>query len=141
MSAFIVDDFTMHRALMGYSYAMRQRGYYVDDLTALGRKWLAMNVEAVVARYGSRAFEGDAPDVNAYRFKLIGDRHPADYFKALKCLQYQCTEGDVPDSTTYRELEGAVSACASRLISEHIPAYEHAPWDGETSPRSQVVAA
>lgn len=141
MSAFLVDDFTMHRALMGYSYAMRQRGYDVDELTALGRKWFAMNLEALVARYGQRAFEGEALDANAYKFAHIADRHPADYFKALKCLQYQCTEGEVPDSGTYRHLEDVIAHCASRVIGEHVPAYEAAPWDGEEAPRKTIAAA
>lgn len=143
MSAFLVDDFTMHRALMGHAYAMRPRGYYTDELTALGRKWFAMNIEALRQRYGAGAFEGETPNPDAYEFKLIADRHPADYLKALCCLQYQCAEGDVPDTwAEYADLTTVIGRCAIRVISENIPAYEAAPWDGEGDKRAiRIVAA
>lgn len=130
MSAYLIDESTMHRALMGLSYAMRQRGIYTDDLTVKGQRWFQMNIDALKARYGNRAFEPGEPvyDPESYRFKLeAADRHPVDYYKALQCLRYQCTEGDVVESDTFKELDAAVCECAARIISG-LPEYERAEW-------------
>lgn len=142
MSAFLVDDFTIHRALMGRSYAMHARGYDMDEMTATGRKWLAMNIEALRQRYGANAFEGDTPDPAAYTFRHIDDHHPADYLKALCCLQYQCAEGDVPETwAEYADLTTLIGDCAIRVIHDNVPAYDAAPWDGEHGPTIAIVAA
>lgn len=128
MSAFIVDEFTMHRALMGAWYASERRGFPdAAEMTRLGKKWFEMNAQAVTERYGSRA-DVELPD---YKFRNIAPRHPADYLKALCCLQYQCAEGDVPESTEYQELTQIIGRCSTRLIRTYVPAYELAPWDGE----------
>lgn len=129
MSAFLVDDTTMHRALMGAHFASRRNGWDPDEMTKLGRKWFAMNIAALRARYGSRAFEPDAPEPNlheTYEFRPV-DNTRADCFKAMQCLRYQCTEGEIPATPEYEELSDLAYNLASAIIAD-LPEYKRAEW-------------
>lgn len=128
MSAFIVDEFTMHRVLMGVHWAGGRGQIDREEMTKLGRKWYAMNREAVIQRYRDDS-EFAVPN---YEFKLLAPRNPVDYVKAMQCLVYQCSEGDVPDTQEYANLRDVLNVAMGKLI-RNMPGYESAAWDGEWS--------
>lgn len=128
MSAFIVDEFTMHRVLMGVHWAGGRGSIDREEMTKLGRRWFAMNREAVIQRYRDDS-EFAMPN---YEFKLLAPRNPVDYVKAMQCLIYQCSEGDVPDTQEYANLRDVLNVAMGKLIRA-MPGYESAAWDGEWS--------
>ena len=136
MSAFMVSNGTMDKVLEGI-YTLAAEGYLsplrledktydpkdFDSLTILGNDLFAMNAEAINHRYeAAGAFEE-----YEFSFQFRPTVHVRCY-KALQCLIYQCSEGDVPDTELYKLMERVSSAMASRIIREH-SAYEDAPWD------------
>ncbi len=107
MSAFIVSKPTMDQAVM----AIRASSVTPIDLTALGRKLYAMNLAAVLYRYDDCTRDNlpgpcDISDIfEQYEFTDT-DEEPdwevdpgVDPLKlALRCLRYQCSEGDIPET-------------------------------------------
>lgn len=138
MSAFIVNELTMHRALEAV-YALRTRYGRTcdpDDLSTLGRGWFAMNQAAVNARYGTT--DEVLPTLAAYRFKFV--HHQAEYtralmvdgYKALSCLQYQCAEGTIPTTGEFQALSRLIAEVADMIVTK-MPEYACAAWDGESN--------
>lgn len=132
MSAFFVEDETIHAALTLFSHAMPQT---TDRLTAVGRDMLALNADAMDARYGTATGSGNAEIMAeltsyrkaaaAYAWRPITGQPVAALFKSLECWLYQCNEGDVHR----RELFQLFEQLAKRL--DHLrddPAYKTAPW-------------
>lgn len=113
MSAFIVAVETIDRVVM----AMRPNGSHAEQ-TRLGRQLLDMNVRAVCARYGSVE---DANLAEPYNYTARVPRlaaNAADDFvvlKALRCFLYQCSEGDVPQSTLFHVVSAAADVLVMRL--------------------------
>ena len=48
-------------------------------------------------------------------------------YKAMNCLSYQCSEGNVPESPLFKQLEAAIGAVACRVV-DLLPEYEKAAW-------------
>jgi hypothetical protein len=143
MSAFIVSEKTMNLAVDAMRRATahdttlrakfpgldRERGPFVallgesdSVLTALGFRLYEMNADAVEARYHERQ------EVPVFRYSnrahLASD---VEAFKALRCLLYQCSEGNVPESELYRDAERAGHVLAEHIVRD-LPAYNAAPW-------------
>jgi hypothetical protein len=153
MSAFVIDTATMHRVIRGLfgrnrwgQLVARFDGEYTmpgervsADPTAVGRKLFAMNVDAVRQRYPSdtpdelpgpcdgHALPDDytAPSRGLGRPMTTADM--VDAYKAINCLLYQCSEGNVPDSPLYLELERAAGELAGAIV-RGMPEYEAAGW-------------
>jgi hypothetical protein len=154
MSAYVIDSATMGRVLRGL-FARNHYGQIVPlfdgehtdpgdrrsaDPTELGRKLFAMNVEAVTQRYpdcrenpenlpgphGAErlATEYCAPSVIGYRRDAA---ELTDFYKAIQCLLYQCSEGDVFESPLFLELQRAAATLACAIV-ELSPAYQRAGW-------------
>lgn len=118
MSAFIVGNGTMNRVVNALD---KDRNLSCQELDELGRKLFEMNARAVDARYGRCSVATDyRVRVRSYpKFELV---------KALDCLIYQCSEGDVPKEPLYQDLV----TVRNRMVREMVcadPAYEAAPWD------------
>lgn len=145
MSAFVVSDQTINE-LVSWLYdigkrgtssnryyllwRLREAGYKLD--TQLGCKRLAeeiftLNCDSIEQRYGEGQaeefrpldfdFEYSPMTVNVYQF-----------LKSLRCFQYQCCEGNVPElSTLYDLLERLSGAVALSIVSD-LDAYEAASW-------------
>ena len=96
-----------------------------DALDNLGRQILALNLEALRARYGGNE-EDDAATAAAYSFKPRPET-PGYVVKQIDCLTYQCAEGDVPERPLYGALEAMRRALVDRVLAD-IPAYVAAPW-------------
>lgn len=151
MSAFVVDTATMDRAVSAicargrYGQILSQfNGVFVDTAdapTTIGRRLFTLNIEAVMQRYPDcendptelPGVEGCASYPETYRFsgRLAKPfaRIPSlvDGYKALRCLIYQCSEGNVVRSDLYRELESAAGEIAGEIV-QMLPDYERAAW-------------
>jgi hypothetical protein len=150
MSAFVIDRQTMDRVVSGIcardrSYGQITRTFAGFDTaerkngTEIGRQLFTLNIEAVTQRY---------PDCADDPSNLPGPqdaaRQASDYLwggsaandqesmiktmKAMQCLRYQCSEGDVPETTgLYRELCMAIGKLAENIVRK-MPTYEAAEW-------------
>lgn len=151
MSAFVIDEATMHRVVQGicargrYGRIVRQfAGISTDSPGAaieIGRRLFTLNIEAVMQRYPDcqndpSHLPGEAgcqhyPQIYlapALRTGPCGRALLVDSFEAMCCLRYQCSEGDVPEGASlYRELNGAIGAVACEIV-QGLPEYEAAGW-------------
>jgi len=48
--------------------------------------------------------------------------------KALKCLKYQCSEGDIPETEEYKSLSNYIDIITDNIISES-DKYQRAEWE------------
>lgn len=150
MSAFVVSTDCMDRcvrAICGkgqdgpilriFAY---QPVYEPDAPTAIGSALFAMNINAVQQRYPDTVanpanmpgWAGCAamPDLYRYPHRINLPMQRKDWvisLKALQCLQYQCSEGNVPDTDLFREMEAAIGTVACHIVSM-LPEYDAAPW-------------
>jgi hypothetical protein len=118
MSAFVVNNMTIHRCLYGLVYAKLARGYS----PSLGQKLLDLNVRAVNARYNEK-------DV-APKFEDMGemDVSKMSAVKALHCLRYQCSEGDVPKDPLFKKISRAIEILSEDIVC-NLPEWSKVPWD------------
>src|SRR4051812_1158656 len=96
----------MHRAVA----ALAEDQQSCDWLDLLGRDLYALNREAVRQRYGT------ADPVPEYRFRPPGDVPKVQLYKSLRCLLYQCSEGDVPETALYRRVEERANGLAREIV-------------------------
>lgn len=131
MSAFLVEDKTINIILSGFEAARNDRGgkygYLGKNLKAamaepeiLGERLQAMNEDALKARYGDEPAGGFE-----YVYFLIPNRY--QLLKSLRCFLYQCSEGDVPNTQLFKDVEEFAGNLALAII-EDSPEYEKANW-------------
>lgn len=150
MSAFVVDRKCMDRIVR----TLTARGRYGQILprfagidtsapgaaTEIGRRLFTLNIEAVMQRYPDTQ---DNPDnlpgehgamsiATTYRAPqhspaTLARRDLVDGVKALQCLSYQCSEGNVPSTELYREIQAAIGEVCEAIVSS-LPEYETAAW-------------
>lgn len=136
MSAYICDDTTINRIL---AYLLRSDTHMAvrvaeahtpnGTLPELGQALRDLNVRAVSQRYPDctpDGLPGPCP-LLPYAFEEERPPTPVEAYKALSCLLYQCSEGDVPETALYAALEDLRARIASEVISR-LPAYDQAPW-------------
>lgn len=148
MSAFIVDQETMRRVIAGVERLVKDSpGYWIPKLNgktyeqcfspespyseatplnymALGNRLFELNRAAVYARYEGRHESGDPAPIYAHKRSLCT---AIQSFKALKCLRYQCSEGDCDESPDYALLESFISGLAEKIVTR-LPEYDRADW-------------
>jgi len=135
MSAFVVDTDCMDRVVRGFE--IQSSG----NCTRLGRDLFKLNIEAVRQRYGDPVDEmlpdGWTPSDYVYVEPpaVPGVPSDVDSLKAMHCLIYQCSEGDVPEQSLYRILVELSQALERRVLDHHkiadihdLPAYQRAAW-------------
>lgn len=130
MSSFMVSDETMNRVC----HAMDKNNLPCEALDDLGRRLFAMNFRAVCARYKPEQVEQmkwDDGQTFVYSFRLGYTQF--DLLKALDCLIYQCSEGNVPSESLYAELTATRDALRARIVCE-LPEYHGAKWDADEHP-------
>ncbi len=137
MSAYIVEDATIN-AVVSF-LAMDRKGDWMRrqiqtetgcDLATtegkeeLGKAMFALNCNAVEQRYG----EGQAKDFRDldYTFSLNINVNKFAAYKSLKCWLYQCSEGDVPESSLlYAAMNRVKGEMADDIVSS-LAQYESA---------------
>lgn len=140
MSAFMVNDYTYNSvALTLGEWATNSDKYFVQEMFASDEnrnpigvvdafvtKLKQMNIEALKQRYP------DYPDMWKDRETPLMPAHgrrlkPVELFKQLTCISYQMSEGDVPESHVYKQLDKL-----SELLAYHIvvglPEYDEVEW-------------
>jgi hypothetical protein len=117
MSAFLVQPDTINAVCK----ALEPREMSAcEDLDKLGVDLLHLNYRALGARYGD-----DVPDKNSLSFRF----RPKMYsqfalLKALRCLRYQCAEGNIPNDSLFQRLTDRINAMAIEII-DGLPAYKN----------------
>lgn len=152
MSAFVVSPQTMTRvvtALLGrsqYDHAVIREFAGLDTGAAdagtkIGQRLFKMNIDAVRQRYPDTVANpedmpgtyGCAKLAKTYKFtgragSRLSLKEWVECHKALHCLQYQCSEGNVPQTAQFKELHAAIGSLADHIVSL-LPEYETAGWD------------
>lgn len=119
-----------------------------DARTEIGKQLFSLNIEAVMQRYPDcEDNPGNLPgpcdeDGNSTALRqrdmycnlgssrnLQRARQPflIDGYKALQCLRYQCSEGDIDQKPLYQALSEAIATIAEEIV-ESLPEYEKAAW-------------
>lgn len=136
----------IYAAALNHANAARSLPYLIPDGYRMSHEeialawwnivasWAAANTYAVSCRYGEAEdrpsispLETDAPYAPlSTKQTLIG------LYKAMQCLQYQCSEGDTMEHETHgpamRLLEHMLAAVASEII-RHDRRYESSDWE------------
>lgn len=129
MSAFIVEPDTMHAAVQGFVTAERAFGRNADP-TDIGRQLYRLNYDAIHARYPDTVdhpenVPGVPVEVDGYRWSPRTHYTKCAMYKALRCLKYQCSEGDVPEEPLYEKLVQAIDVLGYEIISD-LPDFKRA---------------
>ena len=132
MSAYIVDDETIYRAVtLLKRHSGREHKFLTDKETVrLAQQLFALNVRAVRARYADADEVGMIPA--AFDAERVLDyRHSGGLLRLIKsaqCLHYQCSEGDVPNLPLYRRLNRAIGDACEDVVSS-LAEWQALPWD------------
>ena len=137
MSAYIVSRECMRNIIYnlywGHEFKsmysiLERNGYRIDeDFDRLACELYEMNREAVKQRYN----EPEDSDYIKIPDDFNWDGGKIDKYQCLKsirCLRYQCSEGNVPETKLYRFLDELIS-CWSSYVIEQLPEYSSAIWD------------
>lgn len=95
-----------------------------DELTKLGKDFIALNEEAYHQRYDE---DVDKNNIDSYVYNHISDTNIYQALKSLNCLIYQCSEGDVPDMELYKTLKELSNFLKDVIVNES-EEYEQAEW-------------
>lgn len=139
MSAFIVGQETIDRIITGLNRATHgTHGGFdgwpepPDSLKVptdeaydeVGTALWQMNADAVDQRYN------ETNPIPLYHFTLAAAKRPVDQFqflKSIRCLLYQCSEGDVPQRPLYQDLR-QYSLILAMWTVERTKEYDQAVW-------------
>lgn len=109
MSAWIVPDATMHDAVAAIMERKHPSGMFLgiyldkpDAPDLIGRALFHLNHQAMFERYGELV-----PEIETIRYKFNRNAASSNVLQrqqSLRCLRYQCMEGDVIESPNFLEL-------------------------------------
>ena len=139
MSAFMVEDKTINSIVTWLTGEVATSHCTLDqlartyDVDLTSDKWdetlanamFQLNCDGVNARYG----EGEAEKFRPLNFTY----RPEDcsslvqVLKSLQCWNYQCSEGDVPETKLYQFFEEVEHHLALKIVM-NLPEYEKAKW-------------
>lgn len=140
MSAYMVDSSTINTILAALenaeyqgwsrwpkprSLASRFIPYNNDSMAKLGQQLYELNARGVNARYSDHP--ADEWGVT-YKYKRVPIPSRLQAYKSLQCFLYQCSEGNVPEtSQLYKDLDAWCIELAMYII-ERLPEYEQYRW-------------
>ena len=132
MSAFVISHQAMDRCVGAILYKEKPYGSPLGtfcgqaveswDPSHLGRMLYGLNTQAVAQRYNETP-----EDMSTYVFNPLQVGPLVAGIKALESLLYQCSEGNIPETSGYKELERVLGALC-RSVVRSSPAYEKAQW-------------
>ena len=137
MSAFMVENKTINKVITKLAYdrdgdwlkrKCREAGYNLDTLggrSKLGWDMFKLNMRSISQRYGAGEAEKFRP--LDYSFGLEGNYTKISALKSLRCLLYQCTEGDCDKSPLYQLMDEISNSWSYSIVSS-LPEYEQAIW-------------
>lgn len=138
MSAFMVNDGTIDRAvsaMIAFGETAVGAPTAADQcaLNKLGAELIKLNMEALRQRYRARPL----PFTYVHRDHTDPDPLLAR-LRAVACLTYQCSEGNVPEKPLYKLLQVVEDDLAHQCARKHntianqvsnLAAYQALPWD------------
>lgn len=150
MSAFVVDPKTVNR-IVGYLAGQLRRGEYFgrtlekelnraefsvddrDNQSNLGLAMYNLNIHAVAQRYPGDTIQTlpgtyENGVLAPYQFDRLDGVTSIGAYKAIQCLLYQMSEGNVPESALYKALKSIKGKVAAHIV-ESLPEYEKAVWE------------
>lgn len=135
MSAYIVEDLVIHQIVsflhhdrdaqhirreLGERWKLHPDGNELCE--RLGLEMVLLNRQAVNVRYR----ETEIAQPYRFSYKLTSDLQA---FKSLRCWMYQCSEGDLPEtSDLYKTMRELRLSWAESIIDKHVPAYAQTLW-------------
>jgi hypothetical protein len=133
-----LDRVTMGNSMAQHSYEriLKEHGFNMnqdDQPRDLAQKLFMLNLDAVKQRYPEENEQGlPGPIVlvpERYDGRYTeGCENPIRVYKSLQCLVYQCSEGNVPETSLYKMLEELEHALAYWIVN-NLPEYDKAEWD------------
>lgn len=97
---------------------------YVQELV---NSWQKINIEALKQRYEDRV-EQIYSFSNRVEKPSLDDIDTHQLLKALHCLRYQCSEGNVPEREEYQSLSKYIDIITNKLVMESDD-YANADWE------------
>lgn len=129
MSAFIVTDKTMQVVVNAIDHYHDREGIWCNmlvrnshHLDMIGQELFKLNANAVSQRY--RGEEQHVPGF-VYKNRTFTD---LERYRAVACLVYQCSEGNVPDTEMYQALVRIENIYAGR-IADDLARKANVPWN------------
>lgn len=148
MSAFVVSDDCINKivswvnnvAMAGHSHKywfvvrpLSKLGYFIDTdeecFKKLAADMFTMNCDGVEQRYGKGQAKEFRPLDFAYRYSPGFHVNVYQILKSLRCLLYQCTEGEVPEQNALYAALDTLSLNLSYAIVSNTKEYDAAQWD------------
>lgn len=141
MSAFLVENQTIN-GVVAYFGALKMKDSAIhrtlyaeggidtqtrEGRAALGAAMFELNCAALDARYGEGTAANDSADC-PYAWTSTAPPTPVQAFKSLQCWLYQCSEGDIPDTSLLYATMTRVKDQLAISIVEAMPQYEKAKW-------------
>lgn len=141
MSAYMVDDITINSVVshiynviqgstsLGWEYKRLLKDYPLHSelgYVKLAEDMFKLNIAGVNARYG----EGEAATFRPldFNYRYVIPENDTQVLKSLQCWQYQCCEGDIPEtSELYKTMEQIENTLAFHILEE-TPFYKAAKW-------------
>ncbi len=125
MSSFIVHHDTIN-SIINY---LSQNFEFFDNLTlrhaenldVLGQRLFQLNADAVADRYTT------SPEEITFHWVPMTKVPPTHVYQNLSCFLYQCSEGDIPERSLFKELHGLHDALAHYVAAEH-PDVKKVEW-------------
>ena len=138
MSAWIVEIKTMDRVVSAIASSSWNgtifHGFNFESAEGkdkIGRALFRANYKAVRSRYSH--VDGLLPGQHPTKHPQTMYRHTSrevskiQQLKSCNCLHYQMSEGRVPDSKIYKELETVINRLQSEVIAD-LGTYDAADW-------------
>jgi len=140
MSAFMVEDKIINSVVTWLTREVQTNRFTLDckaseygvDLTSdgwdekLAQAMFQLNCDGVNARYG----EGEAEKFRPLNFTYEPEIQYSlvQVLKSLQCWNYQCSEGDVPNTQLYQFFEEVEHHLALKIVMD-LPEYDKAKWE------------
>jgi hypothetical protein len=137
MSAFIVEHSTINKIISQLvldrdgdwiKRQIKEKGFDLD--TSKGRNqfgWamFSLNINAIGQRYNDSSPEEFSALNYSFQLTILTDKVEA--YKALRCLLYQCSEGDCMEKPIFKLLEKIAYNWADDIVRD-LPQYDRAYW-------------
>lgn len=132
MSSFVVDDKTIN-SIASFIFTDKDSQRSVEKLNALGiatrpqdlgEEMYKLNLAAVEDRYGEYS-AGQMCSLD-YKYRRV-TASKIQVLKNLRCWIYQCSEGEVPNTTLYKFMDEYSGELALDIVRT-MPEWEIANW-------------
>ena len=125
MNNIINGLFWNHEFKNMYGYILEKAGYKEsDDFKRLAIELFNLNYDAVNYRYDEK---NERDKVNSFVWVDKSGINKFQVLKSMRCLHYQCSEGDITKSKLYKLLSKLIEVWTDFLINS-IKEYDKAEW-------------